>query len=85
MLNHDAVIYPHHVDDSRLYDFSKQVAAMVQHPQNPGIWGIKNLSAEKWVVTTAEGTVNDVEPGRSVNLAVGTRINFGRVEGEIRV
>ena len=85
MLNHDVQIFPHHIDDSRLYDFSKQIAAMVQHPKNPNIWGIKNLSADKWVVTTAEGVVNDVEPGRSVSLAVGTRINFGKVEGEIRV
>lgn len=85
MLNHDVQIFPHHLDDRCLYDFSKQVAGMVQHPQKPDVWGIKNMSAEKWVVTTAEGTVNDVEPGRSVSLAVGTRINFGKTEGEIRI
>ena len=84
MLNHDVQIFPHHIDDNRHYDFSEQIAGMVQHPKNPNIWGIKNFSREKWVVTTAEGVVNDVEPGRSVNLAVGTRINFGKVEGEIR-
>jgi len=28
--------------------------------------------------------MRDVEPGRSVTLAVGTKINFGKVEGEIQ-
>jgi hypothetical protein len=49
------------------------------------VWGLKNLSAEKWVITTADGTVKDVEPGLNVPLAIGTRINFGEKEGEIRM
>jgi hypothetical protein len=36
-------------------------------------------------MTTADGTIRDVEPGRSVGLAVGVRVNFGPVEGEIRI
>ena len=85
MLNHDTRLYPHHVDDARLYDFSAPVAEVTRHPTNPGIWGLKNLSGVKWVTTTAEGVVNDVEPGRSVSLANGTRINFGKAEGEVRL
>jgi len=85
MLNHDTQLFPHHIDDGRPYDFSQPVAALVQHPTQPGVWGLKNLCGEKWVSTTAEGTVRDVEPGRSVTLAVGTRINFGKIEGEIRI
>lgn len=85
MLNHDTKLYPHHLDDQRRYDFEQPVAEMVQHPTNPMVWGIKNLSADNWVVTTAGGDVNDVPPGRSVSLAVGTKIQFGRSEGEIRV
>ena len=60
------------------------MSVLVQHPTQPGVWGLKNLCGEKWVSTTAEGAVRDVEPGRSVTLAVGTRLNFGKVEGEIR-
>lgn len=86
MLNHDAQLYPHHVDDDRLYDFSKPVAEIAQHPTNPAIWGLRNQSDEKWVITTDGGqTFSDVPPGRSVTLSVGTRINFGKKEGEIRI
>jgi Protein of unknown function (DUF1156) len=36
------------------------------------------------VSTTAGGTVNDVPLGRTISLAVGTKIQFGKAEGEIR-
>jgi len=85
MLNHDTHLFPHHIDDQKMYDFSKPVAAMTQHPTNPNLWGLKNISSEKWVSKLADGSVKDVEPGRSVSLAVGTKILFGKSEGEIRV
>jgi len=85
MLNHDTQLFPHHVDDQRLYDFSQPVAAVTQHPKDPSIWGLKNLSGEKWVITTADGAIKDVGPGRSVRLEVGVKVNFGKTEGEIRL
>jgi DNA-binding helix-hairpin-helix protein with protein kinase domain len=84
MLNHDARLYPHHVDPQRLYDFSAPVAEVAAHPTAPGLWGLRNVTERKWVATTADGTGRDVEPGRSVALAAGTRIQFGASEGEIR-
>jgi serine/threonine protein kinase len=85
MLNHDTKLFPHHTDDQKLYDFSAPVAAVAVHPTNPNIWGLKNLSGDKWFITAADGSVKDVEPQRSVTLAVGTKINFGKSEGEIRL
>jgi eukaryotic-like serine/threonine-protein kinase len=86
ILNHDSQLYPHHVDDQRPYDFSGPIAAVNRHPRNPDLWGLKNLSDDTWSFQTA----NDVSPvpvppGRSVSLTSGTRINFGKDEGEIRV
>jgi hypothetical protein len=86
MLNYDTLLYPHHVDGSRLYDFRTPVAKVVQHPRDPSIWGLQNLSTEKWVITSDDGTtVKDVLPQQSVTLAKGTEINFGTQEGVIRV
>jgi eukaryotic-like serine/threonine-protein kinase len=85
MLNHDSQIFPHHINEQRPYDFSQPVACVSQNPKNPGVWGLKNLSTEKWVVTTADGTIKDVAPAQNITLAVGTKINFGRTEGEIRL
>ena len=85
MLNYDTQLFPHHIDDARLYDFSQPVAAVTQHPANKSVWGLKNLSNAKWVSTTVDGIARDVEPGRSVTLSAGTKIQFGDTEGEIRV
>ncbi len=85
MLNHDTQLYPHHTDSQKAFDFSQPVAAINQHPQNPSLWGLKNLSPEKWVVTLKDGSIKDVPPGQNVSLADGTKIQFGRIEGEIRM
>ena len=85
MLNHDTKLYPHHIDNQQLNNFATPVAEISRHPQDPNIWGLKNLTNERWVATLPDGTVKDVEPGRNVTIAVGVKINFGRAEGEIRV
>jgi eukaryotic-like serine/threonine-protein kinase len=85
MLRHDAKLFPHHVDALRMYDFSAPVAEVTVHPRDPAIWGLKNLSNEKWLCATANGAGKEVATGRSVTLATGTTIDFGRTQGEIRI
>jgi serine/threonine protein kinase len=85
MLNYDARLFPHHVDPQALYDFSNPIAEVIRHPTDPRIWGLKNLTSEKWVVTSTDGTIKDVEPGKSAALGVGVKINFGKLEGEVRI
>ncbi len=84
LLNHDSRLYPHHIDPQRPFDFSAPAAEMVQHPQDPAIWGLKNRTGDTWRLTLADGSVKTVEPGRSAQLAVGVRIHFGKCQGEIR-
>jgi DNA-binding helix-hairpin-helix protein with protein kinase domain len=83
MLNHNAHLFPHHLDEEKRYDFTQPLATVTRHPTEANIWGLKNLSHQNWSATTARGEVKDVGPGRSVALVLGTRINFGRAEGEI--
>jgi len=85
MLNFDTGLFPHHVNEQKIYDFSAPVAAVTEHPSSSGVWGLKNLSPRKWVVSAPGGDVKDVETGRSVTLAVGTRIQFGETVGEIKL
>jgi serine/threonine protein kinase len=84
MLNHDTKLYPHHLDPQRHYDFTQPLAEVTRHPTNPGIWGLKNLSGARWTATSATGQPTEVEPGRSVTMAPGTRLRFGNIEGELR-
>jgi hypothetical protein len=85
MLNQDTKLYSHHVDTERQYDFSNAVAEVTQHPKDPKIWGLKNISGCKWVAILKDGDVLDVEPGKTVKLDIGTKVQFGTSEGEIRI
>jgi DNA-binding helix-hairpin-helix protein with protein kinase domain len=85
MLNHDTRLYPHHLDEQRRYDFTSPVAEVTRHPAKPDVWGLKNLSVSKWVSTNAASQANAVAPGQTVAIAPGTRISFGKVEGEVRL
>jgi serine/threonine protein kinase len=75
-------LFPHHLNGGG-YDFGKRAAEVARHPTNPDLLGLKNLSSENWVVTTHDGRNRDVPPGRSVALADGTTIDFGKVRGEV--
>ena len=84
MLNHDTLLYPHHFNAEHSYNFEVPVAEVTQHPKNPRVWGLRNHSEEKWTSQNAAKEVKDVEPGKTVALSSGLRIQFGRREGEVR-
>lgn len=83
MLNHDTQLFPHHIDAQRIYDFSQPVAEVSRHPNDPSVWGLKNLGAVNWQVTDASGAVFEIAPGRSVGLVAGRIIDFGPTQGKI--
>ncbi|MGH9468094.1 MAG: protein kinase domain-containing protein [Terriglobales bacterium] len=85
MLNHDTKLYPHHVDESRPYDFSAPVAAVTPHPSQPGVWGLTNCGAEPWMFHRgSDPAARTLAPGQSLSLAPGVVIQFGKCEGEVR-
>jgi len=83
MLTKQGEIYPHHLDSSKDFNFNNPAGKIIQHPTDPNIWGLKNLTTEKWVATMANGSLKDVEPEKSVPLGKNVKINFGNVIGEI--
>jgi DNA-directed RNA polymerase subunit RPC12/RpoP len=84
MLNYDTKLYPHHIDLQRQYDFSIPLAEITQNPQNPQIWGLKNLSNQDWTVTIEDNNIKTVASGKSVKITANTKINFSTAQGEIR-
>lgn len=82
MLNENTKIYPHHIGFD--YDFSYVVAEVNRHPQNPNLWGLKNISKNKWILTKPDGNKSEVESGKNVSLVVGNIIDFGQAEGIIQ-
>jgi hypothetical protein len=58
-------------------------AEVVRNPTNPDVLGLKNLSGTPWSAVMPGGSPQQIEGGRSLRLAVGTKINFGTVQGEV--
>ena len=79
MLNRNAQLFGHHINSTS--NTSEPIAAIQQHPQNPNIWGLKNLSNDIWQMTSIDGTVKPVEPQRSVALVKGVKVDFVTAEG----
>jgi eukaryotic-like serine/threonine-protein kinase len=84
MFNHDTKLYKHHIDVDSQYDFSRPIAEVTRHPTNPNRAGLKNITNDKWVISTKEGKTYDIEPTKNVPIELGTKIYFGKSTGEIR-
>jgi hypothetical protein len=84
MLNYDSVLFPHHIDEEQVYVIDAPAAKVFQRPDDPRMWGLRNLSDKKWVAVAGDA-VRDVPPGDSVPLATGIKIHFGTRDGEVRL
>ncbi len=60
------------------------VAEVSASPNDPGVLGLKNLSTQRWHVTTDKGERRELDPGRSIRIARGTRIQLGDLVAEVK-
>jgi hypothetical protein len=56
---------------------------VVQNPNNPDIWGIRNLTETQWTATFSEGKTKIIEPQRAAPLNLGLKLNMGGTEAQI--
>ena len=59
------------------------VAEVTRNPADPDVLGLTNLSTVAWEVLTASNTRRAIQPGQTVKLAPGTKIDFGQTDGEV--
>ena len=62
---------------------NKVVGEIVQNPNNPSQWGIKNLSNDNWTYIKPDGQHIPIAIGKSAGIAKGIKIDFGQSVGEI--
>jgi RsiW-degrading membrane proteinase PrsW (M82 family) len=61
------------------------VAEVREHPTDPALLVLRNLSKNIWEAVLPDGTVRAIEPAGTVRLLAGTRIVFGTQSGVILV
>jgi DNA-binding helix-hairpin-helix protein with protein kinase domain len=58
-------------------DIDTPIAVASGHPTIPGRLGLRNVSAQAWNIGARTGELGNLEPGRSVELVAGLRIDLG--------
>lgn len=77
-LGPQARMYAHHLAvEAERHDFTDIVAEVTEHPKQRGRFGITNRSSTRWTARRSDGSVHEVEPGRTVALSTGLQLEFG--------
>ncbi len=70
-------------NQKQIFTESQLIGQVVQNPNNPKIWGIRNLTTMEWTALFADGTQKIIEPQRAAPLKLGLKLKIGEVEAEI--
>lgn len=70
-----AKIYKHHV--GRDYDLDSIIGEVLPNPRRPDILGLRNRTETTWWGWLPNGTSQVVDPGRSIRIEPGLRVDLG--------
>lgn len=83
ILNCDTKLIEFHIRKIKSNNCLKVVGQVVQHPTQPNVWGMKNISESTWKIINKDLNPIEVPPQKSFGLTLGTKVMFGEREGEI--
>ncbi|MDM8559410.1 protein kinase [Candidatus Parabeggiatoa sp. HSG14] len=59
------------------------IGEVIQNPNNPNMWGIRNLTKTKWTATFPDGNTKSIESQRAAPLNLGLKLNIEGTKAEI--
>jgi serine/threonine protein kinase len=80
LLMGDTKIYSHHVKGD--YNIDTVAGTVVQNPNNPNLWGVRNDGKENWTYIKTDDSQIPVAPGKTAAISKGAKIDFGELSGE---
>ncbi|GHS90601.1 hypothetical protein AGMMS49957_16960 [Synergistales bacterium] len=80
LLMNDTKLYSHHTKGD--YDIETVVGSVVQNPNNPKLWGIRNESSDNWTYIKADGAQAPIAPGKTAAINKDAKIDFGQSIGK---
>jgi hypothetical protein len=85
VLNDNTKLYQYQITRSviDIEDGDKIIGEVTQKPNDPSVWGIRNLSDGIWQTIRQNGGIIELPPGRAVTLSENLQINF--YEGSAKV
>jgi DNA-binding helix-hairpin-helix protein with protein kinase domain len=82
LLNRKTKLFQRHIQATTKTP-NKLIGEIVQNPQNPKVWGIRNLTEKAWTAKFPDGSLKPVEPQRAAPLKLGLKLSIGGTEVEI--
>ena len=73
----------HTKEDSDVY--SVETGKVVRSQNNPGVWGLKNISGEEWRVEYRDGSSAALPSGKVVVIVKLRSVDFGTCVGKIEI
>jgi serine/threonine protein kinase len=65
-------------------DYITETGEVIQNKNNPGIWGIRNISEDTWLMKMPDGETKQIPPGAVVPIADNVEVTFTNVTGKIQ-
>jgi serine/threonine protein kinase len=75
-------LYPHHTNPQQRWDFSAPVAQVLANPDQPQVFGLKNLQSTVWRAAM-HGREMSVAPKEVIELQPGMQIAFGHSQAVV--
>jgi hypothetical protein len=82
LLNRKTKLFQRHIQATTKTP-NRLIGEIVQNPQNPKVWGIRNLTEKAWTAKFPDGSLKPVEPQRAAPLKLGLKLSIGGTEVEI--
>lgn len=76
LIMEDTKLYSHHINND--FDMKTVVGKILIHPNNPSVWGIKNMTKTNWTYIQGDGTQIPVASGKAATIAKNVKIDFGK-------
>jgi len=83
VLTKGAKLFSHHIYSD--YNMNTVIGTVVQNPNNPKVWGIRNMSNCNWTYIKSDGIQFAIPIGKSAPIAKDAKINFGQIIGEFNI
>lgn len=75
LITSETKVYSHHTNGDT--DMETVTGEVSVNPNNPSMWGLKNLTNGNWTYIQANGAQVPVPPGRSALITRNAKIDFG--------
>jgi len=83
-LNQNSQLFRHHIEPNSIPNLENPVGKITQHPHNPSLFGIQNLTQDSWKIVLPNKEIRMVDFQKNVPIVRDILIEFPNSKGIIK-